>query len=190
MKGQTNARLKLAAAFSLLLALSAAWAAARAGAQEGGMVQANRQPAQPAPQGQPAQQQPQENPVVAELRKQIAGRESQPAEQVFKNIQVLKGQPAGRIPNIMGTFTRALGVRCDFCHVPGEWEKDDKDMKRAARDMIHMTQDINSDLKKMQTIAADNPSVGCSTCHRGQPKPGADRPRPQASPTPSASPLN
>ena len=191
MKGQTNARLKLAAALSLLLALSAAWAAARAsaGAQEGGMVQANRQPL-PAQQGQPAQQPPQESPVVAEIRKSIAGREDKPAEQVFKNIQVLKGQPAGRIPNIMGTFTRALGVRCDFCHVPGEWEKDDKDMKKAARDMIHMTQDINSDLKKMQTIAADNPSVGCSTCHRGQPKPGADRPRPQASPTPSASPLN
>jgi hypothetical protein len=190
MNGHTNARLKLAAALSLVVALSAAWAAARTGvsAQEGTMVQANRQPAEAAPQAQPGQQQ--ENPVVAEIRKQIAGRENQPAEQVFKNIQVLKGQQAGRIPNIMGTFTRALGVRCDFCHVPGEWEKDDKDMKRAARDMIHMTLDINSDLKKIQTIAADNPSVGCSTCHRGQPKPGADRPRPQATPTPSATPLN
>jgi hypothetical protein len=187
MNGQTNARLKLAAAFSLVLALSAAWAAARAGAPtQGGMVQANQQPAQPAPQGQPGQQQ--ENPVVAEIRKQIAGRENQPAEQVFKNIQVLKGQTAGHIPNIMGTFTRALGVRCDFCHVPGEWEKDDKDMKRAARDMIHMTVDINSELKKIQTIAADNPAVGCSTCHRGQPKPGADRPRPQTTPTPAAAP--
>src|ERR1044072_4282109 len=145
MNGHTNARLKLAAALSLALALSAAWAAARTGvsAPEGGMVQANRQPAEAAPQSQPGQQQ-QENPVVAEIRKQIAGRENQPAEQVFKNIQVLKGQQAGRIPNIMRTFTRALGVRCDFCHVCGEWEKDDKDMKRVARDMMHMTFDINS----------------------------------------------
>jgi hypothetical protein len=189
MNGQTNARLKLAAALALVAALAAAWAAARtnAYAQEGGMVQANRQPA---PQGQPGQQPPPENPVVAEIRKSIAGKENLPAEQVFKNIQVLKGQPAGRIPNIMGTFTRALGVRCDFCHVPGEWEKDDKDMKKAARDMIHMTGEINSELKKIQTIAADNPAVGCSTCHRGQPKPGADRPRPQQTPTPSATPLN
>jgi len=45
-------------------------------------------------------------------------------------------------------------------------------------------------LKKIKTIEADNPTVGCSTCHRGQTKPGADRPRPQATPTPSASPLN
>jgi Photosynthetic reaction centre cytochrome C subunit len=190
MNGHTNARLKLAAALSLVVALCAAWAAARTNvfAQEGGMVQANRQPAQAAPQGQPGQQQ--ENPVIAELRKSIAGKEDKPAGEVFKNIQVLKTVPAGHLLGAMGSFTRALGVRCDFCHVFGEWEKDDKDMKRAARDMIHMTQDINSDLKKMQTIAADNPSVGCSTCHRGQPKPGADRPRPQATPTPSATPLN
>ena len=120
-------------------------------------------------------------PAFAELRKRVAGKENVPAEQVFKNIQVLKGQPAGRILNIMGTFTRALGVRCDFCHVIGEWEKDDNDMKKAARDMVHMTNDINAELKTIQTIAADKPAVGCSTCHRGQPKPAAGMggPRPQ-----------
>ncbi len=190
MNGHTNARVKLAAALSLLLALSAAWAAARAGAQEGSMVQANQQPAQPAAQGQPGQQPPQENPVITELRKSIAGQQDKPAEQVFKNVQVLKGLPAGRLLNVMGAYTRALGVRCDFCHVFGQWERDDKETKQAARDMAHMTTDINAQLKKIKAIEADNPTVTCSTCHRGQPKPGADRPRPQTSPTPSASPLN
>lgn len=192
MNGHTNARLKLAAALSLLLALSVAWVAARTGvsAQEGSMVQANRQPAQPTAQGQPGQQPPQENPVITELRKSIAGQEDKPAEQVFKNIQFYKGLPAGRLLNVMGAYTRALGVRCDFCHVFGEWAKDDKETKQAARDMAHMTADINTQLKKIKAIEADNPTVNCSTCHRGQPKPGADRPRPQATPTPSASPLN
>jgi hypothetical protein len=194
MNGQTNARLKLAAALALVLALAAAWAAARARAYaqdtpQGTMIQQNaNQQSRPAPQGQPGQQQ--ENPVVAEIRKSIAGREDKPAEQVFKNVQVLKGVPAGRLLNVMGAYTRALGVRCDFCHVFGEWEKDDKETKQAARDMMHMTADINAELKKIKAIEADNPTVNCSTCHRGQPKPGADRPRPQASPTPSASPLN
>lgn len=187
MKGHTNARLKLAAALSLLLALSAAWAAARAGAQEGSLVQANQQPAT---QAQPGQQPPQENPVITELRKSIAGSQDKPAEQVFKNIQFYKGLPAGRLLNVMGAYTRALGVRCDFCHVFGQWEKDDKETKQAARDMAHMTADINTQLKKIKAIEADNPTVSCSTCHRGQPKPGADRPKPQTSPTPSTSPLN
>lgn len=188
MNRHPNARLKLAAALALVVALAAAWAAARTDANaQGTMVQSNQQPA---PQGQPGQGgQQQENPVVAEIRKSIAGREDKPAEQVFKNIQILKGLPAGRLLGVMGAYSRSLGVRCDFCHVVGEWEKDDKEMKQAARDMAHMTADINAQLKKIKAIEADNPTIGCSTCHRGQTKPGADRPRPQATPTPS-SPLN
>ena len=193
MNGDTNARLKLAAALSLVLALAAAWAAARArAAAQEGQAQANAaQEEKPIPQaqaGQPTQQPPQENPLVAELRKRIAGQEDKPAEQVFKNIQVLKGVPAGRLLNIMERgYTRSLGVRCDFCHVPGEWEKDDKEMKQAARDMVRMNTLINAELKKIKAIEADNPAVNCSTCHRGQPKPGADRPRP--SQTPAGKPL-
>ena len=51
----------------------------------------------------------------------IAGRETQPAESVFKNIKILKGVPAGRLVNIMNMgFGRSLGVSCGFCHVPGK----------------------------------------------------------------------
>jgi hypothetical protein len=193
MNEHTSARLRAAACLVVAALVAAVWAGARASAVAQGGSQSSQQSSS---SGQPGQQQPpQENPLVAEIRKEIAGRENQPAEQVFKNIQVLKGQPAGRILNIMGTFTRALGVRCDFCHVPGEWEKDDKDMKKAARDMVHMTNDINAELKKIQTIAADKPAVGCSTCHRGQAKPAAgmggprpDGQRPQGQPQPSPSP--
>ena len=198
MNEHASARVRAAAGLFVVLALAvAAWFGAHASAVALGRAQANAN--QQSPTGQPAgqpgpqagQQQPPENPLVAELRKSIAGKEDKPAEQVFKNIQVLKGVPAGRLLNIMGGgFTRALGVRCDFCHVFGEWEKDDKETKLAARDMVHMTAGINAELKKIKAIEADNPTVNCSTCHRGQPKPGADRPRPQASPTPSASPLN
>src|SRR5207237_10904653 len=131
------------------------WLGAHASAvARGGGAQANAN--QQSPPGPPAggpgpqagQQQPPENPLVAELRKRIAGQEDKPAEQVFKNIQVLKGVPAGRLLSIMERgYTRSLGVRCDFCHVVGEWDKDDKEMKQAARDMVRMNAVINAELK-------------------------------------------
>lgn len=101
----------------------------------------------------------------------------------FKNLRVLP-------PNIthdeliatMRGFARALGTRCDGCHVPipGEQNKfdfasDAKDEKRNARTMILMTRNINANyLPKLEHgdhDAADqeqqHPSVTCWTCHRG-----------------------
>src|SRR5713226_1050827 len=55
---------------------------------------------------------------IAELMKQIAGKENQPAEQVFKNIQMFKGTPAGRLLRIMDIgYSRSLGVNCTHCHL-------------------------------------------------------------------------
>ena len=191
MNEHASARVRAAAGLLVVLALAvAAWLGAHANAAaqgDGAQANANQQsqPGQPASQPGPqsGQQQP-ENPLVAELRKSIAGKEDKPAEQVFKNIQVLKGVPAGRLLNIMERgYTRALGVRCDYCHVINEWEKDDKETKQTAREMVRMNALINTELKKIKTIEADNPVVNCSTCHRGQPKPGAG-PRPDGGPRP------
>ena len=195
MNEQGSARLKLAAVFFVALALSAAWVAAHSAAAQGeGKATPSQTQQGPPPQGGPPggqQQPPPENPIVAEIRKSIAGKEEKPAEQVFKNIQVLKGVPAGRLLSIMERgYTRALGVRCDYCHVPGEWEKDDKATKLTARDMVLMNQNINEQLKKIKTLEADKPAVNCSTCHRGQPKPGMNRPEggPPRPPTPTPTP--
>src|SRR6185295_8538762 len=40
-----------------------------------------------------------------------------PAEQAFKNIQVLKGMPKSQMDPVMNMFSAALGMRCDQCHV-------------------------------------------------------------------------
>src|SRR5436190_20850610 len=54
---------------------------------------------------------------VQQLRKQIAGHEQEPAEQVFKNIQIFKGVPAARLLLIMNRgYSHALGVNCNHCH--------------------------------------------------------------------------
>jgi photosynthetic reaction center cytochrome c subunit len=109
--------------------------------------------------------------ALAEVQKAIAGKENQPAESVFKNIQSLKGAPAGRLPRVMDAFSHALGVSCKKCHDAQNWANDDKDEKKAARGMMAMTKDIND--KYLKTIPGldDKAVVNCTTCHRGHANP-------------------
>src|SRR5687767_14614980 len=101
--------------------------------------------------------------ALAELRKSIAGKEQAPAETVFKNIQLFKGMPAGRVLRIMELgYSRSLGVTCTHCHIPGAWEKDDKPTKQVARDMAAMVNAINSQhLKQIKNLKSDTPTVNC-----------------------------
>ena len=64
-----------------------------------------------------------------------------PAEQVFKNIQVLKGMPASQMKMLMTLISTSVGMRCDQCHVPDAYEKDDKRAKQTGRQMIQLTLD-------------------------------------------------
>jgi Photosynthetic reaction centre cytochrome C subunit len=119
---------------------------------------------------------------AASVLRSIAGRETQPAESVFKNIKILKGIPAGRLVNIMNMgFGRSLGVSCGFCHVPGKWDLDDKEEKNTARLMFAMVQTINRDFISKVPVDSGSPRpvVNCMTCHRGNPRPmGPDGPPP------------
>jgi hypothetical protein len=102
----------------------------------------------------------------------IKSRENDPAEQVFKNIQIpwLKTVPAGLFLRIMnGGYSRALGVSCTHCHIEEDFSSDDKRQKRAAREMARMHRMINDELGKMENLEAPaaERSINCSTCHRG-----------------------
>ena len=114
----------------------------------------------------------------AELMKQIAGKENQPAEHVFKNIQILKGVPAARLLRVMELgYSRSLGVNCAHCHVVDQLDKDDKPTKLIAREMAKMVQTINNDLlKNIKNLKGPNSIVNCTTCHRGQTKPALNLP--------------
>jgi hypothetical protein len=107
---------------------------------------------------------------VEKITKQIAGHEQEPAEKVFKNVQIMKNVPAGRLLLIMNLgYSRALGVTCTHCHVEQDFSSDDKRPKRAAREMAVMHRSINDQLAKMQNLEP-NPKghfINCSTCHRG-----------------------
>ena len=95
-----------------------------------------------------------------------------PAEQVRKNIQVLKGLPDSQVIPVMEFMSTSLGVNCAFCHVNtgGQWDfaKDDKPEKLTARKMIQMQFGIN---KGNKDIFGATGAVSCFTCHRGQTKP-------------------
>jgi len=87
------------------------------------------------------------------------------AEQQFKNIQVLKGIPADQLIPTMQFISVSLGVECDFCHVEAGFEKDDKDKKKKAREMMKMMMTINQENFDAHRV------VTCYSCHRGDTHP-------------------
>ena len=95
------------------------------------------------------------------------------AEQQFKNIQVLQGTPADQVVVGMHLIEGALGVECEYCHVEGDFAKDDKDTKQTARKMIKMVRDLNATSFSGQQV------VTCYTCHHGSPKPVGLLPLPE-----------
>jgi len=116
--------------------------------------------------------------ALAKLRQGVSGSEDKPASEVFKNIQLLKSMPAGRLLRVMELgYSKSLGVNCTHCHIAGEWEKDDKPTKQITREMMGMVNTINNDLlKKIKNLKSSTPTVNCTTCHRGQVKPDLNLP--------------
>jgi hypothetical protein len=98
------------------------------------------------------------------------GLQDRMAEQVFKNVQVLKGIPVDRFMGTMGFFAAALGLNCTDCHVAasgGDWARyaDDTPLKQMTRRMMLMVNGIN------QTNFGGRQVVTCNTCHRGTNRP-------------------
>ncbi|HVE57342.1 MAG TPA: c-type cytochrome [Pyrinomonadaceae bacterium] len=118
--------------------------------------------------------------ALAKLREQIKGKEKEPAEKAFKNIQSMKGVPAARLLAVMEFgYARSLGVDCTHCHTPEKWEAEDKNTKQIARDMSAMVKTINGDLlKNIKNLKSATPTVNCTTCHRGQIVPALNLPMP------------
>ena len=108
-------------------------------------------------------------PVVVIAGAIIISAQQQPATQTaaqrFKNIQIFKDIPATQLEPTMAFISGSLGVRCNYCHVPGQFEKDDKPTKLAARRMIKMVFDV-----KKGTFNGQG-AVSCFSCHRGKPTP-------------------
>jgi len=91
------------------------------------------------------------------------------AEQVFKNIQALKGIPVDDFMETMGIMTAAIGFDCADCHVGAGTDKvdwaADTPRKIMARLMVNMVTTIN------KNNFGGRQMVTCWTCHRNRDKP-------------------
>jgi hypothetical protein len=116
------------------------------------------------------QQPPPRHPRAIEIEKRLGARLEEPAEQVFGNIQTFKGMSALRVLRIMEmAFAPNLGVDCDYCHVVGEWARDDKPTKQIARGMWRLRSSAQEQAR--QILGRQDVPLTCYTCHKGQPKP-------------------
>lgn len=92
------------------------------------------------------------------------------AEEVFKNVQVLKGISVDEFMGTMGFIAASLSMNCIDCHVAasaGDVAKfaDDTPLKQTTRKMILMVKAINA------ANFGGVREVTCYTCHRGSDRP-------------------
>ncbi len=95
----------------------------------------------------------------------FAQAKPQMADDVFKNIKVLKGLTVDEFMGTMGLFSAALNVCCGDCHVGAggsnpQWEKDPP-RKLIARHMVDVMNKVNKESFGGRQV------VTCWTCHRG-----------------------
>src|ERR1041385_9263872 len=93
------------------------------------------------------------------------------AEDVFKNVQLLKGIPVKEFMNTMGFFSAATNLNCIDCHSPQSEDLDgyaiDTPLKQTTRKMILMVNALN------KANFGGQRKVTCYTCHRATDRPEA-----------------
>jgi len=119
--------------------------------------------------------QAQAQPGLSAIAFAAAGQGTQQAatpmsENVFKNIQVLKGIPADEFMDTMGMFASSLLFDCTGCHVQEILTNRDAfavstPRIQRARQMVVMVNTIN------RNFFGGQPRVTCFTCHRGADSP-------------------
>src|SRR3984893_11086382 len=89
------------------------------------------------------------------------------ADDIFKNVQVLRGLTVDQFMGTMGFIAAALSMNCSECHHTGTVERyaDDTPMKQMARKMIVMVDALN------KANFGGKRMVTCYSCHRSDARP-------------------
>ena len=111
--------------------------------------------------------------VVSAARQAGPGQAVQMSENVFRNIQVLKGIPADEFMDTMGMFAASLLYDCTGCHVQDilinrEAFAESTPRIQMARQMVLMVNALN------RTYFGGERRVTCFTCHRGSGRPDVE----------------
>lgn len=107
--------------------------------------------------------------LVAALANGQAAPQEKPlmADDVFKNIQVLRGLTVDQFMGTMGFIAAALSMNCSECHHTGSAAEyaDDTPRKQTARKMILMVNALN------KANFGGKREVTCYSCHRSDSRP-------------------
>ena len=89
-----------------------------------------------------------------------------------KNLQVLnKDISKDDLKKTMDGFAEQLGVKCTFCHIVDQYEKDDRPHKADARRMIRLVLDMRARKADYFGPRVKEAVITCSICHRGKAEP-------------------
>ncbi len=107
--------------------------------------------------------------VLCLARVAVPQQKPKMAEDVFKNIQVLKGTSVDDFLGTMGIMSAAVGFDCSECHANAGTDKvdwaADTAKKKTARKMVLMVAAINRD------NFGGRQNVTCWSCHHGRDRP-------------------
>lgn len=114
--------------------------------------------------------------IVMTLSAFMSRQEPQPK---FTNLKVLpKNISKDDLDKVMDGFKAALGVKCNFCHVPRkdnpkkmDFASDEKNHKLIARDMMKMTAKINKKYFNHKDKEGKLTNISCASCHNGKEEP-------------------
>lgn len=95
----------------------------------------------------------------------------------FLNLQVLP-QDISRdeLKATMEGFADELDVKCTFCHMPDEYELDDKNHKVIARRMLKLVLMMRENSAEYFKDDTPDDRIDCWSCHRGKADPEQFRP--------------
>jgi hypothetical protein len=105
---------------------------------------------------------------------------SKPVGTKERNLKVLpKDISDTDLDSVMEGYSKALNVKCDFCHSENkaktdiDFASDDKPEKEITRIMMKLTAGINKDYFDYTILykAGETMAVSCYTCHDGFPRP-------------------
>ena len=88
-----------------------------------------------------------------------------PAGEAYENVTQYTDIPARDLAAVMQSYSRALGVGCEHCHVEGDFASDDKVTKVLARRMLEIRLGLQGDFFDARNV------LTCWTCHRGETTP-------------------
>ena len=89
-----------------------------------------------------------------------------------KNLQILpKDISKDDLKKTMDGFAEQLGVKCTFCHVAEQFEKDDRPHKADARRMLRLVNDMKAKKADYFGPRMKEAIITCGLCHRGKAEP-------------------